>query len=108
MTERDHAMTGKVEAAPVDRRAFLGMTTMAASACAVLYALPSSAATARMIEPPFARQAARKPVGTVFMDMPYVDMTGLAEPYVPPKTVSPGQPQAHFAWDYQWAFQVAA
>jgi hypothetical protein len=99
-------MTNGAEATPVGRRAFLGM---AAGASAVLYALPVSAATARLIEPPFRPQAAsalHKPVGTVFMDMPYVDMTGLAEPYLPPKTVSFGRPQAHFAWDYQWAFHT--
>jgi hypothetical protein len=40
---------------------------------------------------------ARGPVVSFFWDQPYVDYTGLAQPYYPPRGARSGQPVAHLS-----------
>lgn len=77
--------------AVMDRRAFLGGVTATVGLGAALSALPWSEANTGASEATTETAAKTRyqptPVGTVFMELPYVDMTGMAQPYIPPATV---------------------
>lgn len=73
--------------AVMDRRAFMGTVMATTGAAAALSVVPFAALEAAGAPAGEAAAATPEPVGTVFMDMPYVDMTGTAEPYVPPEAV---------------------
>lgn len=84
--------------APLSRRAFVGGA--AAAAAAVMGsmklptlrregALPAARSEAELTSR--VRQAHRGPVVGFHMDRPYLDPTGLAEPYVPPSGTRSGQ-----------------
>jgi len=85
----------------------MSLASAGASGLALCLAQPATALAAPFFEPqPSANPVlSGPPVGTVFMDRPYVDMTGLAEPYIPPLHISPDTFRTQ-AWDYHSAFHV--
>ena len=87
---------------PVTRRAVMGFA--GAGGLALLLSRSCGAMAPFFANQPAAGQAASgAPVGTVFADLPYVDMTGRAEPYVPPTRISSNMAQAHRALGHPWA-----
>lgn len=83
--------------AVMDRRAFLSGVTATAGLGAALSLAPWTAdgATAEAATETVAdTKGGVAPVGTVFMELPYVDMTGTAQPYIPPARVGDQTPRA--------------
>lgn len=74
----------------VSRREFLLKVPVAGAALALSPAY--AAMPARLLAPSFARKLA--PVVSIHLDQPYVDLTGLETPYVPPAGMRSGEPLA--------------
>ena len=105
--ERTIGMMHQRDSIPVDRRMFMSMASAGASGLALCLAQPVAALAAPFFEPRPSTNPVLSgpPVGTVFLDHPYVDMSGLAEPYIPPLQIS-SHPSRAQAWGYHSAFHV--
>lgn len=101
--ERTIGVMDSTDSLPVDRRTFMSVAGVSAGGLALCLAGPASVLAAPLLDAPLARSG--PPVGTVFLDRPYVDMSGLAEPYIPPLEIS-SDPSRAQAWDYHSAFRV--
>jgi hypothetical protein len=77
---------------PLSRRQFLEGAMAVAGMGAALSGVPRAAAAAPAA--PRTAAAMRAPVVSFYMDRPYLDPTGMAEPYVPPAGARSGQPLA--------------
>jgi hypothetical protein len=78
---------------PLSRRQFLEGATAIAGMGTALSALSGvSHAAAAAPAAPARAAATRAPVVSFYMDRPYLDPTGMAEPYVPPAGTRSGQP----------------
>ena len=81
--------------APLSRRQFLeGATAIAAVGAAVSALSGISRAAAGAPVAPVRAAVTRAPVVSFYMDRPYLDPTGMAQPYVPPAGARSGQPLA--------------
>jgi hypothetical protein len=85
----------------LSRRAFVESAAMAVGAAAVSVAVPTFAGEPPQLGAPVPSEASaarpqepREPVVGFYMDRPYLDPTGLAEPYVPPAGTRSGQVHA--------------
>jgi len=67
------------------RRAFMGHLGLVAGMGALAYTAPGVLSIRPATAAVTTRPAGAKPVVSVFMDMPWVDMSGRAEPYIPPR-----------------------
>jgi hypothetical protein len=67
------------------RRAFIGQLGFVAGMGAMAHELPGLWS----IRAAGAAAMPARPVVSIFMDLPWVDMTGRAEPYVPPRRAAP-------------------
>jgi len=83
---------------PLSRRRFLeGATAIAGMGAAVSALSGVSRAAAGAPGTPVRAAATRAPVVSFYMDRPYLDPTGMAEPYVPPAGARSGQPLAELS-----------
>jgi len=76
------------------RRKFVGQMAAAGAGIASLSLAPATIAFAGAAD---ALQPARKPVVSIHMDRPYVDWTGTAEPYYPPRGTRSAEPAARLS-----------
>jgi len=85
----------------ITRREFMhgaALVGVAALAPAALGAMPAAPAGGPLAtqesSPPVAATPSREPVVSFFMDQPYLDLTGEAQPYAPPVGLRSAQPSA--------------
>ena len=87
------------------RRSFMGHLGLMAGMGAVAYTVPG-VFTIKPAQAANMAPAVAKPVVSVHMDMPWVDMSGRAEPYIPPRGIrvtarlSPREDFANYHYDY--------
>jgi hypothetical protein len=84
--------THEPEPTNLTRRRFIGQVSALASAGAALCALPrlAPAAPAHAAATP-APPVPATPVVSFYMDRPYLDLSGTAQPYIPPAGTRSGQ-----------------
>jgi hypothetical protein len=78
------------------RTFFAGAAAVVGTATVTLVSVPSAGAAARpeSSAAPTMPAVGRAPVVGFYMERPYLDMTGTAEPYVPPAGLRSGQAMA--------------
>ncbi|MGC2332069.1 MAG: twin-arginine translocation signal domain-containing protein [Candidatus Acidiferrales bacterium] len=76
------------------RRDFVAQVTAAGAAIGALALAPGAAAFA---EAPAPSRQTRKPVVSFHMDRPYIDRSGRAMPYHPPRGACSGEPAARLS-----------
>jgi hypothetical protein len=73
------------------RRQFLGRLSLVAGAAPAFHALPAAARGERASSAVVASNTPATPVVSFHVDQPYLDKTGTALPYVPPRGARAGQ-----------------
>jgi hypothetical protein len=76
------------------RREFVAKIATSAAALGVAAASPFHALAPRS---PAASPSPRRPVVSIHMDQPYLDLTGRALPYIPPPGLRGAAPVAHLS-----------